>query len=78
MKVEVEVVEYTPEGGLTTRWDDGFEIEVHADLAVVVRANPEGLRTLARDLLTLAAEPVPAGTHLHYDLGNSLAEGSPS
>ncbi|WP_432856745.1 Imm32 family immunity protein [Amycolatopsis sp. CA-161197] len=40
--------------------------------AVLVRGNPAGLRSLARHLLTLAQESVPAGSHLHLTGGSEL------
>jgi hypothetical protein len=38
----------------------------------VVEGNAAGLRSLARILLTLAAEDVPVSTHLHLDGSNML------
>ena len=56
-------------------WEDGFTIKVKADDgAVVVRANKEGLLSLARQLMALADSD--AGCHIHYDEHNSLEEGS--
>ncbi|MFG2334632.1 hypothetical protein ACGFMM_34205 [Streptomyces sp. NPDC048604] len=63
----IEVPEYLPDGrGLRFAWDDGFEIEVVAGSAeVLIRANPAGLTSLARHLLTLAQDGVRPGAHLH-------------
>jgi hypothetical protein len=60
-------------------WDDNARIEVR-DLGgeIVIEANADGLRTLARHLLTLAEDGTPDGTHLHLEAGMELAEGSPS
>ena len=56
-------------------WEDGFTIKVKVDDgAVVVRANKEGLLSLARQLMALA--DTDAGCHVHYDEHNSLEEGS--
>ena len=56
-------------------WEDGFEIFVEAQgRAAVIRANREGLLSLANQLRALAGEP--SGSHLHYDRYNSLEEGS--
>lgn len=56
-------------------WEDGFTIKVKVDDgAVVVRANKEGLLSLARQLMALA--DTDAGCHIHYDEHNSLEEGS--
>ena len=56
-------------------WEDGFEIRVTIDKGTtLISANREGLLTLARQLTTMAQEPV--GSHIHYDQSNSLEEGS--
>lgn len=56
-------------------WEDGFTIKVKVDEgSVVVRANKEGLLSLARHLVALADSD--AGCHIHYDEHNSLEEGS--
>ena len=58
------------------KWEDGFEIAVsiQPDGAAAVSANPEGLRSLAGILLTLA-DAAP-GAHVHLDEHNSLEDGS--
>ena len=57
-------------------WVGDFRIEVSLDIdnAVVISANRDGLLSLARQLTTLADEPV--GFHIHYDDYNSLEDGS--
>ena len=57
-------------------WEDDFTIKVRIeqDGAVVLSANEAGLRSLASHLLALAEEE--PGSHIHYDEGNSLEEGS--
>ena len=57
-------------------WEDDFTIKVRIekDGAVVLSANEDGLRSLASHLLALAEED--PGSHIHYDEGNSLEEGS--
>ena len=57
-------------------WVGDFRIEVSLDIdnAVVILANRDGLLSLARQLTTLADEPV--GFHIHYDDYNSLEDGS--
>ncbi|MBR0112961.1 MAG: hypothetical protein IJM02_04355 [Clostridia bacterium] len=56
-------------------WENGFEISVDiTDGAAVIRANREGLISLANHLTALAAEP--AGSHFHLDGYNSLESGS--
>ena len=56
-------------------WVDGYSISVIGDhKTVTISANREGLLSLARQLRALA-EGVP-GDHIHYDVYNSLEEGS--
>ena len=76
MIVEVHVPEYSREQGIRTDWDDGFEIRVRVDAeGATISANATGLRSLARHLLVLAQETVPAGRHVHLD-GDDLEPGS--
>ena len=57
------------------KWEDGFEISVRVtEDGAVVSANPEGLRSLAGILMSLA-EAAP-GAHVHMDEHNSLEDGS--
>ena len=56
-------------------WETGFVIEVNIDGgAAVLRANREGLLSLARHLAALAEET--PGSHIHLDAYNALEEGS--
>lgn len=56
-------------------WDPGFEIAVRIENgAAVLSANKAGLISLARQFTALAA--APAGEHAHYDVHNSLEDGS--
>ena len=57
-------------------WEDGFtiEVKVETDDTVVISANREGLLSLARQLTALANESI--GSHIHYDVYNSLEDGS--
>lgn len=59
-------------------WENGFTLKVCIDNegTVLISANKEGLRSLARQLTALADEA--AGCHIHYDEFNSLEEGSSS
>ena len=58
------------------RWIDGFEIkvEIQNDDEVCIRANQEGLLSLAGHLIRLAQQQ--PGEHFHLDQYNSLEEGS--
>ena len=56
-------------------WIDGFEIKAAAENGeIVISANREGLLSLAKHLTALA-DGMP-GDHIHYDVNNSLEEGS--
>lgn len=56
-------------------WKDGSAISFSADKgAAIIRANREGLLSLADILTTLADEP--SGSHIHLDMYNSLENGS--
>ena len=56
-------------------WEEGFSIDVRIQNgAAVIRANREGLLSLANHLKALAEEP--AGSHIHLDAFNSLEDGS--
>ncbi|MBO4547841.1 MAG: hypothetical protein J5758_01365 [Abditibacteriota bacterium] len=60
---------------MTIKWIDGFEITAEAgDGAAYIRANREGLLSLAGILAALAEES--DGSHIHLDACNSLEEGS--
>lgn len=57
------------------KWEDGFKINVNSDEhAVIIKANKEGLLSLAKQLTTLANEMT--GAHIHYDEHNSLEDSS--
>ncbi len=56
-------------------WEEGFQIDVRTESgAAVIRANREGLLSLANHLRALAGEP--AGSHIHLDQWNALEDGS--
>ncbi len=69
----MEIPAYDATTGLSFVWDDGFEMAVDTTAAeVVIAANPAGLISLARHLLTLAQESVPDGSHVHLTAGQEL------
>lgn len=77
MKVVIDVPEYSSEKGLLYKWDEGYVIESKlAYGACVIRANRAGLVSLARHLLELAQDDVPAGYHHHFDDIGVLEPGS--
>ena len=57
------------------QWEEGFTISVGTDSnTVVIRANREGLLSLANHMAALAEE-IP-GSHIHLDEYSALEEGS--
>jgi hypothetical protein len=74
MDITVSIHPYSAGGPLRLTWQSGHEIAVSIeDGEVVIRANREGLQTLAAHCLTLAQAEVPAGHHFHLDPGSGLA-----
>lgn len=56
-------------------WEEGFQIDVRVGNGTAeIRANREGLVSLANHLKALADEP--AGSHIHLDRWNALEDGS--
>jgi hypothetical protein len=77
MKMTIEVPDYSPEHGIRTEWEYGFNISSHIDDgSAIIKANRAGLVSLARHLLVLAQPEVPSGAHIHLDESNSLEDGS--
>lgn len=74
-KISMEIPEYNSDKGIEYLWENGFEIttEVRANI-IKISANKEGLKSLAKHLLTLSEMPISG--HLHYDEINSLEDGS--
>jgi hypothetical protein len=71
-----EVPEYDRQRGLHLEWDEGFEIGLEVQGPDVrLTGNREGLRSLARHLLTLAQAGVPSGAHVHLTADQEV-EGS--
>lgn len=77
MKIELTVPDYSPDVGFSYAWENGFEITATVESSGIhIQANRAGLVSLARHLLTLAQDTVPAGSHMHFDDLNSLNDGS--
>ncbi|GCE18691.1 hypothetical protein KDK_24910 [Dictyobacter kobayashii] len=74
--MEIHVPKY--DRSLKLDWEDQFTIQakITGAYSVVIKADKGGLISLARHLLTLAQDNVPAGCHVHLDESNSLEEGS--
>lgn len=68
---------YSSNGGLKLDWVNGFEIKSNvSEDGMVIKANKDGLLSLANHLANLAQSDVPIGTHIHMDSLNSLEDGS--
>ncbi len=77
IKIKLEVPKYNPDIGMRYNWEKGFDIETKIEnSSIVIKANKEGLISLANHLLNLAQDNVSAGYHMHFDDNNSLEEGS--
>jgi hypothetical protein len=72
-QIKLEIPKYSPIYGVWPLWENDAIVHVHIDQEreVVLQANKEGLISLARQLLTLAQDEAPSGSHIHYD-ENSL------
>lgn len=67
MKVIVDIPNYDG-NGLDVIWENGsnYAISVEEN-SVVVSANKSGLISLAKQMLYLAHNDLPTGSHIHYD-----------
>lgn len=76
IKYELDVPAYEGEG-IRTEWLDDSRVFVDLfDDGVYIKANKDGLITLAMHLLTMASNEITSGMHLHYDVYGGLEEGS--
>ena len=74
---EKKLPKYSSSDGLILDWVNGFEIKSNvSEDGMVIKANKEGLLSLANHLTNLAQADVPPGTHIHLDSLNSLEDGS--
>jgi hypothetical protein len=77
MKIEIEIIDYSPKNGIQTKWDEGHKIITQISNGVmIIRANQSGLLTLARHILTLSQEKIPSHSHWHFDDYGGLEDGS--
>jgi hypothetical protein len=75
--IRIELPDYDPTEGL--RWPVVPGVVIGSALdpqEFSIRANPNGLRLLAFQLLALAQDGVPSGSHLHFDPEAQLEPGS--
>jgi hypothetical protein len=77
MEIKLDIPEYQVSEGLSHYWSPGFEISVvEVNGEVVIKSNKAGLLSLAVQLLSLAQDDVPSGSHYHYDEHACLEDGS--
>jgi hypothetical protein len=77
IEVKISIPAYKKESGIRYKWAPNFNIMTRIeDGAIVVKANKEGLISLANHLLNLAQDEMPSGCHMHFDQHNSLNDGS--
>ena len=77
MEIKLEIPKYSSENGIKYNWTNGFEIKTKVENdAIIIKANREGLISLANHLLNLAQEEIPLGYHCHFDENNSLEKDS--
>ena len=77
MNLEINLPVYSEELGLQSSWEPGFEIAVKVTQSeAVISANKQGLISLAKQLLILAQDEVPKGSHFHLDETNTLEQES--
>lgn len=76
--MDIYVPKYEVANGFVFEWNEGFYIQCEYDdyNTIVIKANTEGLISLARHLLEMSQADVPIGTHIHLDEYNSLSAGS--
>jgi hypothetical protein len=77
MEITLNVPKYSLDQGFKFDWEPGFEIESSIENGTIkIIANKAGLISLARHLLNLSQDEIPAGYHLHFDEVNALEDGS--
>jgi len=67
MDISFEIPDYD-DGGLEVFWDEGAKLKVQSfDKAVALYINKQALLSLAKQLIYLAVNNVPEGSHIHFD-----------
>ena len=77
MKIDINFNGYENETGFVYTWYNGFSIQSEiSDNSIHICANKQGLLSLAANLIALAQDNVPNGTHLELDEFNALEDNS--
>lgn len=67
MKIIVDIPQYDG-NGLDIIWDAGSKYTINVqENNVVISANQSGLVSLAKQMLYMAHNNLPTGSHVHYD-----------
>ncbi len=67
MKIHIDIPDYDGDG-LDVIWDAGSRYAIHVDDGYVcITANKEGFISLAKQMLYMAHNDLPAGSHVHLD-----------
>lgn len=75
--IVLKIPKFSPEKGIQLEWEQDFFIRItEEDGTILLSANQQGLRSLAKHLLCLADSAAPINSHLHLDETNALSEGS--
>ena len=77
MNVEINIPDFDG-NGIDVIWEKGACVELgYEDNQILIRANRDGLISLAKQMIYLAVNEVASGSHVHYDdyfLGNTPFE----
>ena len=67
MKITLEIPDYDG-SALDVIWEDkaNYTAEVH-EQDILIKANRQALISVAKQMLYLAYNDLPAGSHIHYD-----------
>lgn len=67
MKFEIDLPEYDGDS-LDVIWDEGSNCSmVGCGEQIIIKANSIGLISMAKQMLYMAHNNLPAGSHIHYD-----------
>ncbi len=78
MKAIIEFPDFVPGYGIQYHWVGNSQISISFDeYTVVIKANKDGLLSLANHLLNLSQDAVPKNYHIHFDdLNGGVERGS--
>ena len=79
MKTIIEFPDFIPSEGIHYKWigDSDITISLEDENTIVIKANKDGLLSLANHLLNLSQDSVPKNYHMHLDdINGGVEEGS--